>query len=196
MTKEIYISLSREDILRNWEWAHDEENQENGSRELHIFPALIEFVGAGRGSEDDNPQHEKFQFVQSGNSYGPDFDYSKISIYEIDDMFDEKQNNDLKYCDFNYSEVRWEARKDFAENHVKELTKDAEEYIKMLQEFKDEVNKNHLDENWEYYEKVNEIEDEWVQSAVDWNREMASAAMKNELIDEERGIVYKIVWED
>lgn len=193
--KEIYISLSREDVLRNWEWAHDEENQENGSRELHIFPALIEFVGARRGSKDD-PQHEKFHFIQSGNYYGPDFDYSKISIYGIDDMFDEDKNSDFKYCDFNYSEVRWEARKDFAERHVNKLTKDKEEYIKMLQEFKDEVNENHLDENWEYYEKVNEIEDEWVQTAVDCNRDIANISLKKELVDEEKGIVYKIIWED
>jgi hypothetical protein len=175
--KEIYISLSRESVLRNWEWAHDEENQENGSRELHIFPYQIAFYGTGA---KDNPQHEKIQFIQSGNSYGPNFDYSGVSIYDIDDMFDV---NDLDVCspDFNYSECRYEARKDLAERNNIEF---------------EIVEENYLDENWEHYETVDKIEDKWVQTAVRYNHDCASGALKNELVDEEKGIVYKIVWED
>jgi hypothetical protein len=175
--KEIYISLSREDVLRNWEWAHDEENQENGSREIHIFPAQLAF--SERGSKD-NPQYEKFQFVQFGNSYGPDFDYSNISIYGIYDMFDENYPG-FGDIDFNYNETRYEARKEFAETNNIDF---------------EEVEENHLDENWKYYQEVNDIEDEWIQNHVGYNQDTARSAMKNELVDEEKRIIYKIVWGD
>jgi hypothetical protein len=175
--KEIYISLSRKDVLRNWEWSHDEENQQNGSRELHIFPAQIVFYERGT---KNNPQHEKFQFIQSGNSYGPDFDYSKISIYGIDDMFDENYP-DFSNIDFNYSETRYEARKEWS------ISNNIEFEI---------VEENHLDENWEHYETLNDVEDEWVQTHVGFNLDTARSAMKNELVDEENGIIYKIVWEE
>jgi hypothetical protein len=175
--KEIYIQLSREDVLKNWEWTHDEENQENGSREIHIFQTQIKFYG--RGSKN-NPQYEKFQFVQNGCSYGPDFDYSNISIYGIDDMFD-KNDSYFNELDFNYSETRYEARKEFTEINNIEL---------------EEVEENHLDENWKHYKAVNELEDEWVENHASYNQDIATSVMKKELVDEEKGIVYKIIWED
>jgi hypothetical protein len=175
--KEIYISLSRKDVLRNWEWKHDEENQENGSRELHIFPDQIAYYEVG---SKDKPHHMKFQFVQTGNSYGPNFDYSKISIYGIDDIFDESDSyfNEL---DFNYSETRYEARKEWSETNNIDF---------------EIVEENHLDENWEYYQAVSNIEDVWVQNHVGYNQDIAISAMKDELVDEEKGVVYKIVWEE
>jgi hypothetical protein len=190
--KNYWISLSKSDILDAFEWQNDEENYENGVSELHIFPSRFEHTE--KGESKDNPLSEKIEYIQAGNSYGPNFDESKISEFGLDYLFDESLNSDFNQISWNYSETRSDAREEFAKTLCGDLDGDA--YFAALERFKEEVEEMHLDENWKYYEEVEKIEDEWVQNHAEWNRETAASVLKSELVDEDLNIVYKIVWED
>lgn len=189
-----YISLEREKILDAFEWQNDEENCENGVRELHIFPAQIK--ASERGLSADDPYPAKIHFIQSGNWYGPDVDESKISEFGLDFLFDEAINSDFQYLDWNYSAVRAEARIDFAEKYLSKKGLEGDAYLEALSALKDEIEERHLDEEYELYEAINAEEKLWVDNAAQWNRETASSALKSEMIDENLGICYKIVWID
>lgn len=177
--KTYFISLSRKSVVDAYLWEKDEENYENGSRCLDIFPGQIAFSGRGKSAED--PYHAKIQFVQAGCSYGPDVRSSSYSSFDLDSLFSEEQNSDFRDMDFNFSETRYEARKQWAEENNIEM---------------EEVEENHLDKNWKHYDAVEEVEDDWVVQHSEFNRETAMSALVDELEDEEKGITYKIVWED
>jgi hypothetical protein len=189
-----YIELSRKSVLDAYMWQNDPENMENGSRVLHIFPAQIRY--SERGLTQDDPYSSNIEFVQSGNWYGPDVDESKISMYDLDDLFDEKNNSDFSQLTFNYSETRADAREHFAQEQIRKQGLNGDAYFEALREFKETVEECHLNKDWKYYEEVDQIEDEWVDQHVTFNRETAASALVDELMDDEQDINYKIVWMD
>jgi len=168
--KEIYVAMDREKVLRDYMWSVDEENMENGSRQLHIFP--------GRANEDfgteENPMPCTIQFVQAGNSYEPDFDYGSISVFDVSDLFD--QDAIERDCGNNigdYGQTRSDAIDDFKEsNNIDDIDEISEEMKK----------------------KMEKQVDEWIENAVEYDEGVARSAMLDEITDEEKKIKYIILW--
>ena len=170
--QEIWISLNEEMTLRDFMWSVDENNMENGNRELHIFPGHAKFYE--KGIIPENPLPVKVQFVQNGCSYGPDFNYKSVSIFDIKDLFDQNTiENDAPDIG-NYSEVRSDAIDDFKNTHE----------IDDIDDISDEMKK-----------ELEDYIEEWVQTAVEYDENVARGAVLDEIVDEEKGIKYYIVWE-
>lgn len=179
--EKIYITLSKTDVVNAYMWQHDEENYENGVRELHIFPSMIR--NSGKGSSD-NPYAEKIEYIQAGNSYGPNFDYSKISVFGLDDLVDDEIISKDASNIGEYSFERDEARKDWFGENAKRLgidVDDEEQYEAAKEDYADEIQ-----------EKI----DEYIENAVVYERSVVAGALKSEISDEEMGQIYAIIWED
>jgi hypothetical protein len=164
--KEIYISLNRENALNDLFDIENDEHTGDHSRELHLFPAQI--LGWDKGTES-NPWPAKIQYVQSGNSYGPSFNYKAVSIFDIRDLFNQKEIGEQAPNLGHYSDVRSEAIEDWENNHP---GVDRDDHI----------------------EAVEKQVSEWIQNAVQYDRDAASSAMLDEIVDEEKEIMYKIIW--
>ncbi|MDD4352698.1 MAG: hypothetical protein PHU71_07040 [Candidatus Gracilibacteria bacterium] len=169
LMKEIYISLDEEKTIRDYMWSVDEENMENGNRELHIFPKMAGLFGKGT---KENPMPEKVQFIQNGCSYGPDFNYSNV-IFDIGDLFDQDAIDHDASDIGNYSEVRSSAIDDFKNSNG----------IDDIDEMSEEMK-----------EKLQKQVDEWVQNAVEYDESIVRSNIKEEISDIDKGIVYKIIW--
>jgi len=172
----IYISLDKESVIKAFIHDHDPETYETGSYNLDIFPKMVE--AAEKGGSPDNPYYTKVHWVQAGNSYGPDFNYNKISSFGIEYLFEETK--ELEDLEFNFGETREEARKDFFNRKGMDQNELYDSQIEELLE--------------KYKEEIEEIEDEWVDNHASYNREVIAASLKDELVDENLGITYKIEW--
>lgn len=175
--KTYYISLNRKSVLDAYEWEQDENNYENGARYLNLFPAQIDFYEKGYSA--DNPYPGKIEFVQAGNSYGPEIDSSDYSSFGVEYLFE--RGGEFDSLNFSYSEVVDDARKEYAERHNLDV---------------DEINDRRFEEDYEHAEALEEIENEYLETALEYNKGILSAALKDELEDENKGIVYKIMWYD
>lgn len=173
--KTYYITLSWPEVLKAYTWQEDENNYENGGRVLHIFPARIEFAEKGT---KDNPYPAAIHFVQAGCDYGPEVRSSSYSAFSLEDLFYETE--DFQDLNFNYSEVRADARRNYADQHGLDI---------------DEVEERHLDDDYPHQSAIEQAEDEWVAVAVEENEGVILANRRAELIDEEKKIKYIIIWE-
>jgi hypothetical protein len=94
------------------------------------------------------------------------------------DFFNEDALYDSGVMNETLSETREDARREWASENDFEF---------------EDVEDNFLDQDWRYYEAVQEIMEEWEQTTIDLFREQAVANRLDEVIDGE--YVYKIVWE-
>jgi len=172
MTTIYYVSLDREHAIEAYMWENDPENTENGHREINIFPKQI--VSSGKGDSPDNPYHVKLIYVQDGCSYGPEITNNMYSSFSTDDLFVEEDG-----CEFAYDEIRADARKHYAEENDLDI---------------DEVDERRLDKNYVHYDAIEKIETDWVTVAASYNRDALNNSAVDELVDEEKDIVYKICW--
>lgn len=170
---QLFISLNREDVLRNYLWSVDVENMENGSRELHIFPRAAEIFGQGTR---DNPFTAKIMYIQNGCSYGPNFDYNAVSIFDVSELFDQS----IIGCDApdigNYSDVRSDAVIEWKMEH--DIHGDV-----------DELSVSRL-------ASLDRFVTEYVENAVEYDREVAKSAMLDKIVDENKDIEYIIMWNE
>jgi len=104
--EEIYIAISKEALVNAY--FSEISNELNGSWELHIFPKIVKQTNENNSKE--YPFNAAIQFRQSGDSYGVNFDYSKISIFSIRYLVNEDEifanTDDIG----DYSDIREQAK--------------------------------------------------------------------------------------
>jgi len=177
--KEYYISMNKEKMIDDLMWEENEDNYENGHREVHIWPHRFETCGNNKGQKD-NPSPEASHFIQSGNWYGPDVNTSNISMFSILDFFDitelDREAPELGY----YSETRADAETDWLESH--DIDVDDEDAIEKAEK--------------EHNGEINNQIAGWVDDAVLYDREVACSCLVSMVLDEKQKILYNIIWED
>jgi len=178
-SKIYYIALNQDKVINALaDEVFDEIGDRNGYHGIHIQPAVLEAYERGT---IEKPWTEKVTWHQNGNYYPPGSGH--ISQFGLMDFFNEDSLHDSGVMSETLSEVRSDARREWAlENDF---------------EFED-VEENFLDQDWRYYEAVQEIMEEWEQTTLDLFREQAAAANRlEEVIDEpeDTTYIYKIIWE-
>ncbi|MCK9458795.1 MAG: hypothetical protein M0R80_04085 [Proteobacteria bacterium] len=183
MSKTYYIVLNQDKVINALaDEVFDEVGGQNGYHGIHIHPAVLDAYEHGTL---DYPWVTKVTWHQNGNYYPPGSGH--ISQFGLMDFFNEDALHDSGVMSETLSEVRSDARREWAlENNF---------------EFED-VEENFLDEDWRYYEAVQEIIEEWEQTTLDLFREQAAVNRLEEVVDEPESesenqitYIYKIIWE-
>lgn len=178
MEKEYYIILNPEEIISALEDEVFSETEKNGYFGVHIQPGVLEAYEVGT---EEKPFRKKVTFHQNGNYYPPDTGY--VSEFAVMDFFDEDALYDSGAMGETLSEIRAEARRDWADCNNIDL---------------EIVEENFWNEEWEYYESVEKQMDQWESTAIDFFTEQAMANRLEEVRDERREdvvYVYKIIWD-
>ena len=179
-----YITLNQDKVIEALaNEVFDEIGGQNGYFGIHIIPAVLDAYELGT---IDCPWSEKVTWHQNGNYYPPGSSY--VSMFGLMDFFDEDKLYDSGVMSETLSEIRSDARREWAlENDF---------------EFED-VEDNFLDQDWRYYEEVQEIMEEWEETAIDIFKKQAAVNRLEEVRDEPEGesenqitYVYKIIWEE
>jgi len=182
MEKIYYIVLDQDKVIEALaNEVFDEVGGQNGYFGIHIPPAVLEAYEQGT---EEKPWNEKVTWHQNGNYYPPGMDH--VSEFGLTDFFNEDKLSDFGVMSETLSEIRADARKEWALENNFEI---------------EDVEDNFLDEDWGYYEDVQEIMDEWEETAVDMFKEQAAVSRLEEVRDEPEGeledqitYVYKIIW--
>lgn len=172
--KELFISMNRNVTVDKFLSQNDPSFDKNGKYRLDVFPTMIQATRLGSSAKEAYPV--RLVFVQEGNSYGPDFDYSQISTFQVEELFNFEEE-----LDFDYNQTKARARQYYAESNDLDV---------------DEVEERYLDDEFEFQEELEAIQEEWLNQHYDYNREVAFSSLRKELVDENTGITYRIVWGD
>jgi hypothetical protein len=187
MEKIYYIVLNQDKVIETLaNEVFDEVGGQNGSFGIHIHPAILEALESGTL---DYPWVTRVIWHQNGNYYAPGSGH--VSQFGLMDFFNEDALYDSGVMNETLSETREDARREWASENDFEF---------------EDVEDNFLDQDWRYYEAVQEIMEEWERTTVDLFKEQAVANRLEEIRDEPEGspegeyedritYVYKIVWE-
>jgi len=183
MEKIYYIVLNQNKVIETLaNEVFDEVGDQNGYFGIHIQPAVLEVFESGNV---DYPWATKVTWHQNGNYYPPGT--SHVSQFGLMEFFNEDKLYDSGAMSETLSEVRADARREWAEENDFDF---------------EDVEENFPDQDWRYYEAVQEIMEEWEEAAIDMFKEQAAVNRLEEVRDEPEGefkdqitYVYKIIWE-
>jgi len=176
--KILHVVASKKSFVDALLRENDRENNENGHRVLHIWPARIAIAEKGTESE---PYAVKLHFIQSGNLISNTIvATNQISMFQVNDLFDMDWIENEGGVGNSIQKVRSDAETEWLEDH--KIDMDDDEAVEDAREtFADEIKK---------------YGDEWAEQLADFETELAFSSLRGELRDEAQGIVYLIHWEE
>lgn len=184
MEKIYYIVLDQDKVIESLaNEVFNEVGGQNGYFGVHIIPSVLDAYE--RGTIKYPWVIAKATWHQNGNYYPPGSGH--VSEFGLMDFFDEDKLSDSGVMSETLSEIRADARREWASENDFEF---------------EDVEDNFLDEDWRYYEEVQEIMEEWENTAINMFKEQAAVNRLEEIRDEpfdefedQITYVYKIIWE-